>query len=112
MKVTNRKGKAYIKLRGALSITEAAAFKTALVDSLNSMDAVEINLDEVESIDLACLQLLCSAHRTAANKGKQVAVKMPLPSPFLEAREKAGFVYTKQCRFVSTNDCLWVVWSE
>lgn len=112
MKVTNRKGKTYIKPRGVLSIAEAAEFKTALVDALESMDAVEINLDEVESIDLACLQLLCSAHRTASSKGKKVAVKEPLPAPFLEARKNAGFEYSKQCRFVSTDDCLWVVESE
>lgn len=112
MKVTNRKGKAYIRPRGNLSITEAAELKSALAHSIDNMESIEINLDDIESIDLACLQLLCSAHRTAANKGKTMAIKQPPPSLFSEAQKIAGFRYGKPCRLVSTNDCLWVGGSE
>ena len=108
MKVTTRKGKAFLKLDGELTVARAADFKDALVKSIEKADAIEINLNDTSCIDLACLQLLCSAHRTAATQGKTLTVKDPSLPVFLEARKNAGFMYEKQCRHVTTDDCLWV----
>ena len=108
MKVTNRKGKAFLKLDGELTVARAADLKDALVKSIEKADTIEINLADASLVDLACLQLLCSAHRTAAKKGKILTVKDPSLPVYLEARKNAGFMYTKPCRFVSTEDCLWV----
>lgn len=108
MKVTTTQGKACIALDGELTVARAADLKNVLAGSINSADSVEIDLGNVSKIDLACLQLLCSAHRTAAGKGKTLTIKdQSLPS-YLEARKNAGFMYSKQCRYVSTDDCLWV----
>lgn len=108
MKVTTRKGKAYIKPEGELTIMKAADFKDALVKSLDKADEVEINLEEVTSIDVSCLQLMCSAHRTASKQKKTLGVKDPTLPVFRKVRKDAGFIFAKSCRFVSTDDCLWV----
>lgn len=107
MKMTIRKGKAYLKTDGELTVARAADFKGSLVRSLEKCDTVEISLDDMTSIDLACLQLLCSAHRTACKKGKKLIVREPLPSAYLEARRDAGFMFSKPCREVTTEECLW-----
>ena len=70
MKVTTRKGKAFLKPDGELTVARAADLKDALVKSIEKADTIEINLADASLVDLACLQLLCSAHRTAAKKGK------------------------------------------
>ena len=108
MKVTTRKGKAYLKADGELTVNRAADFKDALVTSLEKANEIEINLNEVTDIDLSCLQIMCSAHLTAAKSGKSLFVKAPSVAVFLQAKENAGFTYSKPCRFASTGDCLWV----
>ena len=108
MKVTTRKGKAVLSLDGELTVARAAELHEALVHSLDKAETVEINLDNATRIDLSCLQLLCSAHRTAANRGKTLTVSDQSLPIYLEARREAGFMYSKKCRYVSTDDCLWV----
>ena len=108
MKMTTRKGIAYLKPDGDLTVVRAADFKEALLNSIDKADTIEINLVNVTEIDLACLQLLCSAHRTAINKGKAFAVKDPSIPVYMEARKQAGFIFDKSCSYSSTDDCLWV----
>ena len=108
MKVTTRKGKAFLKPGGDLTVAQAADFKNALVNSLARAEEIEINLEEATNIDLACLQLMCAAHRSAAQEGKSLFIKNPAVPVFIEAKELAGFNYSKPCRHVSTGDCLWI----
>ena len=108
MKIITREGKAILSLDGKLTVDRAADLKDALLKSLKKSDTIEINLTKVSSIDLSCLQLLCSAHRSAAKEGKVLAVKDPASPVFLDARKNAGFMYSKPCRFVTMEDCLWV----
>lgn len=108
MKVTNRKGQSFLKLEGDVNVSRAAELKDALLKSLEKAESIEINLNDVTAIDLSCLQLLCSAHRTAVKEGKTLIIKdqdLPL---YVEARKNAGFMYSKPCRLVTSKDCLWV----
>ena len=108
MKVTTRKGRAYLKPNGDLTIARAKDFRDALVTSLAKANEIELNLVDVTNIDLACLQLMCAAHLSATKEGKSLTIKDPALPVFTEARELAGFNYSKPCRHVSTNDCLWI----
>lgn len=108
MKVTTRKGTAILKVEGELTVSRANELKKALLNSLTKSKKIEIDLDEVTAVDLAALQLLCSAHRTADKQGKKLSIKEPSSAAYLEARDKAGFMYSKPCRLVNTEDCLWV----
>ena len=112
MKVTTRKGKAYLKPEGELKVARALEFKDALLSSIEKADIIEINLVNVTEIDLACLQLLCSAHRTAMHQGKNLAVKDSSLPFYLEARTNAGFIFDKPCSYSSTEDCLWIGGNE
>lgn len=108
MKVTTREGKSFLKLDGEVNVSHATDLKDALIQSLEKAETVEINLNDVTGIDLSCLQLLCSAHRTAAKEGKTLTIKDPSLPMYIEARKNAGFMYSKPCSFVTTDDCLWV----
>jgi len=112
MKKEIREGKALVSLEGELTVARAAVVKDSLVRAINSADSIVINLDKVSGMDLSCLQLLCSAHRTAARRGKVLAIKDQSLPLLLEARRNAGFIYSKQCRYVSTDDCFWVGGAE
>lgn len=108
MKITNRNGKAFLKPGCDLTVARAGEFKDALVSSLAKAQEIEINLEGVANIDLSCLQVMCAAHRSAAKEGKSLIIKDPTLAAFVDAKELAGFNYTKPCRHVSTGDCLWI----
>ncbi len=57
----------------------------ALIKALVDSDRVEVKLGEVAEADLACLQLLCSAHRTAVTLKKRFAVAGARPEKFKQA---------------------------
>lgn len=108
MNVTTDKDKSYLRLEGEMTIAKAAKLKDALARAIDSGKTVVIDIDRVTGVDLSFLQLLCSAHRTAANQGKKLTISNPGLPVYAEARKTAGFHYTKPCRHVASNGCLWV----
>jgi ABC-type transporter Mla MlaB component len=97
-----------LRLEGALTISRAAELRGILLQSLDRSGTVEIDLDKIEEIDLACLQILCSAHRTAVRDGKSLSIINKNNSVLIRARFKSGFVFQKSCSFNPAHDCLWI----
>lgn len=91
--IKNRAGKANnLTLTGDLTISRAADILSLLRESLQAGDEVRIILQEVSRVDLSCLQLLCSAHRTAAAAGKVLTLETPVPNVFRKLMRQAGFI--------------------
>lgn len=59
---------------GTLDLYAAEALRDALLQILEQSAEPKIHLGGVESCDVACLQLLCSAARTAAGQGTPLTV--------------------------------------
>ncbi|RJX23147.1 MAG: STAS domain-containing protein [Desulfobulbus sp.] len=95
-------------LEGELTVNQAAILRRKLLDALAEGDWLEIDLDQVTAVDLAGLQLLCSAHRTAAAEGKRLTIKNTMVPALQEARTVSGFIMQQGCRFNSGTDCFWV----
>ena len=57
-------------IQGRLSIQDAGKLKELLLEAIQGTDHIVIDAARSESIDLACAQLLCSAHRTFHKTGK------------------------------------------
>ncbi len=82
-------GQAILKIKGALSIYEAASLREELAACLDQYQGLTIDLNEVSDCDTAGLQLLCSARRTAENAGKAFALT-GTPEPVHEALSRVG----------------------
>jgi anti-sigma B factor antagonist len=67
-----------LALTGDLTVATAAEFKTRLLNDLAAGDALEIDTQQVESVDVAGLQVLFAAFRSASGSG--VAVRFPRES--------------------------------
>lgn len=67
-------------IQGRLAIQDAARLKEVLLDASQGSNHVVIDVTQAESIDLACAQLVCAAHRTFAKAGKAIEFMQP-PSP-------------------------------
>lgn len=101
---------ANLALSESLSIEDAAQLKDAVSETLSSATHLSIDLSGVTSIDLCCLQVLCSAHRTAVAEGKNLALLNP-GDWFLEALRETGYLRHVGCMKTGGHNCLWTVHS-
>ena len=96
-----------VTLSGDLTIFQASEIQTRLREALESSDDVRITLQDVTSMDLSCLQLLCSAHRTAASGKKTLRFASPPPLLFRETVAAAGLKRYGGCAASPNTDCLY-----
>lgn len=81
-----------LTFKGDLNIEHSDQSKTALLDVVERFDIIEVHVKQMGKIDFSCLQLFCSASRTASARGKSLVI-IPQPSEmpfFLLALEHAG----------------------
>lgn len=83
--------KAVLSLKGVFNIDKAELLKAAFLEALTFSKSVEIDLDELEDIDLAGLQVFCSAIKTFASSGRSLSLPDELPQIFVDTANRAGF---------------------
>lgn len=103
---TGKKG--VLTLSGDLTIRHADELRTALIKAIISTDELTIDCSGAGSVDLAFLQLLCSAHRTFTRLNKRVSLTECRPEVLQIAVREAGFVRSRGCSLDRQNSCLWV----
>jgi len=94
-------------VQGRLAIQDAGKLKEILLEAGSSTQHVLIDATQAESIDLACAQLVCSAHRTFAKTGKMIQIIKTPSTGFLNALadmaiDRAG------CSEELRSQCLWM----
>lgn len=101
-----------LKLKGNLTIERAHELKQALLEALRNNDRIAIDLEGITDVDLSCLQLLCSAHRTSLRLGKQLTLHGEQSEIFKMAVRDAGFPRILGCHEDPERGCLWIGGSE
>jgi ABC-type transporter Mla MlaB component len=95
-----------VTLTGELTIACAEELKAKLSQLLQKFADIRIQLVDVSAVDLSWLQLLCSAHRTAAALGKALTLEGEMPPLLRQAMRHAGFTRQKGCAFSPHTNCL------
>jgi anti-anti-sigma regulatory factor len=93
---------------GPLTLNDAKKIREALLKSLENTDDLRVDLNKVTKVDLSCLQLFCSAHRTVVKSRKHLKVSHPLPKVFETLAREAGFIRHMGCEWNSEDGCLWL----
>jgi anti-anti-sigma regulatory factor len=91
---------------GRLSIQDAGGLKDLLMEAYRTRDEVQLDLSGAESVDLACMQVLCTANRTFRKEGKRVCITGALPEGVRRSLEEIG-IDPKGCALEASGDCLW-----
>lgn len=99
---------AVLSINGAMTVDNSLELKELLLRALNGADHVVFDLEKVTDVDLSCLQILCSAHRTSARLNKKVTLGGIRAEVFLKAVECAGFERHTGCIYDTAKTCLWV----
>lgn len=79
-------------LSGALTIAHARDLHAGLVDVVSQVGRLVVNLEQVDSVDLTSLQLLCAAHRRLVQQGKEMVVTGAVPDLVRQAVFDSGYV--------------------
>ena len=97
-----------ITLSNDLTLPHAEELKKIFIKALVDTDDVSIVMENVHDVDLSCLQMLCSAHRSAVRFKKKVSFSGNLPQALKDAVRAAGFERLTGCRLDCEKSCLWM----
>jgi anti-anti-sigma regulatory factor len=84
-----RKGQ--IVLSDDLTIQNVQQVRSALLEMTSRVDELTLGLDQVSRVDLAVLQVLCSAHRDLVRRGKRLIIAGGISDAFRSTMVAAGF---------------------
>jgi len=96
-----------LRLKGSLTIERAHELKQTLLEALRSNERIVLELEGVTEIDLSCLQLLCSAHRTSLRLDRQLTLHGERSEALRMAVRDAGFPRILGCHENPDRGCLW-----
>jgi anti-anti-sigma regulatory factor len=99
--------KGVITIVGDLTLPYAEELKGIFIQALLNTDYVFIAFNDVQDVDLSCLQLFCAAHRSAVRSKKHLAFRGSPPNVMIRAAETAGFSHLKGCSLGNEESCLW-----
>jgi len=80
-----------VKIVGEMTIRHGDEIRIALREALHGADRVTLDIEGVNSIDLAGLQLICSARHTAAARHKEMEVSGAGNDAYRNTMRDAGF---------------------
>lgn len=83
-------GNATLTLEGNHTIEHAGTLRGILHESLTKAQVVELDMANVGPVDITFLQLLVSAHKTAASLGRTLKIAGSLPPSVVQIMDEAG----------------------
>ena len=107
VKIINKGGKAVVEASESLTVEQADHLYDRLRDALEGKyKSVVIDLSGATELDVSCLQVLCSAHKSAARMNKGISLSM-VPALVEQAVSAAGFHKHEVCEPEINATCLW-----
>ena len=107
-KVDKSDDKKILSINGDLTIQNAAELQKILIECLEDTAHLTLNIENVTEIDMSCLQLLCSAHKTTLNTDKGLSIDGSPSAIFQEAVNVSGYQQFSGCELDKSNSCLWI----
>jgi anti-anti-sigma regulatory factor len=99
--------KRMIYIEGDLTIENAGKIQEALLKPFSKKEHRIISVEKAASVDLSCLQLFCSAHRTAVKENAHLSINGNRSEYFRDKTKEAGFSRHEACLLNKGRDCLW-----
>jgi ABC-type transporter Mla MlaB component len=97
-----------LTLDGDLTLSQAEELRMLLIKAIINVDKLFLALGDIGEIDLSCLQLLCSAHRSAIRMNKTIAFAGAWTEPFRKAIQQSGYARTVGCNLDCSGSCIWM----
>ncbi|MBA4373154.1 MAG: anti-sigma factor antagonist [Thermodesulfovibrio sp.] len=93
-------------LTGDLTIQHVTELRGVLLQAMQEVEQLTLDMSGVTDIDVPCLQLLCSAHRTFHGSGKKIEIQEGGPEVLKKTMNAAGYS-SHVCGAGEALSCLW-----
>ena len=100
--------RAIVTVSGVLTVPHAKAVRQALLEAMQGAAAVEVVVENIADLDVSFPQVVCSAHRMAANLNKELTITGTEQAPFSDMLRRSGFIRQIGCRENTRSSCLWL----
>jgi len=97
-----------VTVSGDLTVPHAKAVRTALLEAVQGAAAVEVVVESIADLDVSFPQLVCSAHRMAADLNKQLLITGIEQERFADMLRRSGFTRHIGCHENTRKSCLWL----
>ena len=104
--------RAVMTISGGVTIQNISEFKDRLLRLQDESDDLAINLEGVREADVACLQMICCAHRTWHQMNKRLTIAGSIPEEFARILAESGYRRKGGCKLYSNHPCLWAKGEE
>lgn len=105
---TKKNGREVLTVSGALTVKHAKALKTAFLEAVRNAPSVEVEVEKIDDVDVTFVQLVCSAHRMAADLNKQMTITGLEQERLSEMLGRFGFFRHIGCHESTRKSCLWL----
>ena len=105
---TQKNGREVLTVSGILTVKHAKALRTALLEAVRKAPAVEVDVENIGDLDVTFAQLICSAHRMAADLNKQMTITGLEQERFSQLLDRFGFFRHIGCHENTRKSCLWL----
>lgn len=96
-----------VTVQGSITGPVVEELRAHLTRALRAVNRVVLNVENITGVDLACLQLLCSAHRSALQANKSVTVAGIRAEIFNRTVRTAAYTRCACCTQDRDSGCLW-----
>lgn len=94
-----------IIISGSLSVESVRQLHELLKTEIENKDPLSLDLQNVTDMDVAVLQLLCSAHKSSIKSGKTICLNI-LSDNLWELINRSGYFHNRGCS-KGYEPCLW-----
>jgi anti-anti-sigma regulatory factor len=104
----SKSAEAILEPQGTIDITQARQLRDDLLSALAENSQLTVKLAGVIEADMTFFQLLCAAHREAAQAGKSLSVDSEgIQEPLQRLVIEGGIARQFDCQHVHGQRCLW-----
>lgn len=90
-----------------LTIENAAEFSRIVLDALEASKNIAIEFEPAVEIDITAVQILCSACKSAALRGKTFSYHGPQPQALADIIVSSGAERHSACKHNNDSTCIW-----
>lgn len=97
-----------ISIAGRLAIDTASELHGFLKEQLSDgPELLVLDLAELDDLDIAGVQLICSTCHTALDNGKKFQFGSAVPEVLKHAKQQLGITHITQCKYKANTPCIW-----
>jgi len=103
-----KNGREVLSVSGALTVKHAKSLQAALLEAVRKATALEVKVENINDLDVSFFQLICSAHRMAANLNKPMTITGLEQERLSQMLDRFGFFRHIGCHENTRKSCLWL----